>query len=89
MLPSKYARKILPLAVLPLDTPAQIMAIKVSDCLKRRLLDLGFIPGTEIRAVFSSPFGDPRAYEIRGTLLALRTDEAKSILVRGLDTWLI
>jgi len=48
---------------------------------RRRLLDLGILPGTVIRAEFASPSGDPMAYRIRDALIALRDDQAKWILV--------
>jgi DtxR family Mn-dependent transcriptional regulator len=46
---------------------------------RRRLLDLGVVPGTEIRAEFVSTAGDPVAYRIRGALIALRRDQAALI----------
>jgi DtxR family Mn-dependent transcriptional regulator len=49
---------------------------------RRRLLDLGLVPGTNIRCEFTSPFGSPRAYFLRGTLVALRREQADRILVR-------
>jgi DtxR family Mn-dependent transcriptional regulator len=48
---------------------------------RRRLLDLGMTPGTTITAEMSSLFGDPMAYRVRGTLIALRREQAESILV--------
>ena len=49
---------------------------------RRRLLDLGVVPGTEIRAVMRSAAGDPIAYDIRGALIALRQEQAEWIRVR-------
>lgn len=49
---------------------------------RRRLLDLGVVPGTEIRAVMRSAAGDPIAYDIRGALIALRREQAAWIRVR-------
>ncbi len=49
---------------------------------RRRLLDLGVVPGTEIRAVMRSAAGDPIAYDIRGALIALRREQAGWIRVR-------
>jgi DtxR family Mn-dependent transcriptional regulator len=46
---------------------------------RRRLLDLGVVPGTEIQAEFASAAGDPVAYLIRGALIALRRDQASLI----------
>jgi len=48
---------------------------------RRRLLDLGVVPGTEIRAEFASAAGDPVAYVIRGALIALRLDQAALIQI--------
>lgn len=48
---------------------------------RRRLLDLGLVPGTEVRAEFESAGGDPTAYRVRGALIALREDQARWILV--------
>ena len=48
---------------------------------RRRLLDLGVVVGTTIRAEFRSATGDPVAYRIRGALIALRKQQAEWILV--------
>lgn len=50
---------------------------------RRRLLDLGVVPGTRIRCEFASPFGSPRSYDIRGALIALRDHQADRILVHA------
>ncbi len=50
---------------------------------RRRLLDLGVVPGTLIHARMKSAAGDPVAYDIRGALIALRRDQARHIRVRG------
>ncbi|HEX3054401.1 MAG TPA: FeoA family protein [Aggregatilineaceae bacterium] len=46
---------------------------------RRRLMDLGLVPGTVVTAEFNSPMGDPVAYRVRGALVALRTDQAHEI----------
>jgi len=51
---------------------------------RRRLLDLGVVPGTEIVAEFESAGGDPTAYRIRGALIALRKEQASWIEVEPL-----
>ena len=48
---------------------------------RRRMLDLGIIPGTVVEAELRSPGGDPTAYRIRGTLIALRREQADLIHV--------
>ena len=49
---------------------------------RRRLLDLGFVPGSAVRIDLISPLGNPVAYLIRGTSIALRHDQAFHIQVR-------
>jgi DtxR family Mn-dependent transcriptional regulator len=43
---------------------------------RRRMLDLGILPGTMIDAVMTSPSGDPTAYRIRDAMIALRREQA-------------
>lgn len=50
---------------------------------RRRLLDLGLVPGTEVTAVMSSPTGDPTGYRIRGAVIALRREQADLIHVQS------
>lgn len=52
---------------------------------RRRLLDLGFVPGSEVSVEWNSPTGDPTAYRVRGTVLALRREQAASIRVTPLE----
>ena len=53
---------------------------------RRRLMDLGVLPGTVIRAEIRSPSGDPTAYWIRGALIALRTEQADMIWIERVPT---
>jgi len=46
---------------------------------RRRLLDLGILPGTKIENVMSSPLGDPIAYRVRNSVVALRREQASLI----------
>ena len=48
---------------------------------RRRLLDLGFLPGTPVTAEMASAGGDPIAYRVRGSLVALRHHQAAQIYV--------
>jgi DtxR family transcriptional regulator, Mn-dependent transcriptional regulator len=54
----------------------------VQGAQRRRLLDLGVVPGTVIKAELASASGDPVAYRIRGAMIALRGHQAREILVR-------
>jgi len=64
---------------LPLNTIGTIDKLNCNGNIKRRLLDLGLIKGTKIIPVFKSPSGDPVAYEIRKTLIAIRKEDSKLI----------
>lgn len=78
----------LTLADVPIGSRAEVLALS-SACegpQRRRLLDLGVVRGTRIRAMMASAAGDPVAYEIRGAAIALRRQQAEWIHVRLIDT---
>lgn len=50
---------------------------------RRRLLDLGFVPGTLVEVDMVSPAGDPTAYRVRGSVVALRREQANLIRVNA------
>jgi len=60
---------------------AIIKEILINGLNRRRFFDLGFTPGTEITVAFESPLSDPTAYNIRGTVIAVRTEEAENISI--------
>ena len=60
---------------------AVVQGVDPSSPLGRRLLDLGFRPGTPLRVLRRAPLGDPVSYELRGTQLCLRRSEARQIAV--------
>ncbi|RLD23177.1 MAG: hypothetical protein DRI54_07675 [Bacteroidetes bacterium] len=69
------------------DEKAMIAGIS-QECkgeIRRRLLDLGFVPGTEISIDLTSPMGDPKAYSVRNTNIAIRNEQAKLILIEKLN----
>ena len=67
---------------LPLNTVGIIDGLNCNGNIRRRMLDLGLIKGTKIVPVFKSPSGDPIAYEIRKTLIALRKEDSKFITLK-------
>ena len=52
--------------------------------MRRRMIDLGVVEGTEIECVGKSPSGDPSAYLIRGAVIAIRAKDARKVYIRGL-----
>ncbi len=67
------------LSEVKINKPCKILEIHCKEDIKRRLLDLGMIKGTRITPVLISPSGDPKAFDIRGTLIAIREDDTKLI----------
>jgi Fe2+ transport system protein FeoA len=55
--------------------------VRVTGFRRRRLFDLGFTPGALVECAFHSAFGEPTAYRVRGTLIALRLEQARRIEV--------
>ncbi len=77
-------REAVPLVELAHDQRAEIVTLDdaVQGFTRRRFLDLGLTPGTMIYPELQNFFGDPRAYRVRGTLIALRKDQAAQIWVK-------
>jgi ferrous iron transport protein A len=63
------------------DDQATVVALESRGAQRRRLMDLGLVPGTAVRVHMSSPLGDPTAYEVRGSLIALRRSQARSVRI--------
>lgn len=75
---------LIPLHHLSLGTCGKVRQLTADGNIRRRMLDLGLICGTRVEALQKSPSGDPVAYEIRGAVIALRSEEASQILVEVL-----
>jgi DtxR family transcriptional regulator, Mn-dependent transcriptional regulator len=69
-----------------LNPGEQAMVLRISPACRgverRRLLDLGLLPGTVVGAEFVSPSGDPTAYRVRGASIALRDVQARFIEIQ-------
>jgi ferrous iron transport protein A len=62
---------------------AVILEVDRTSSEGQRLLDLGFVPDTEVRVLTRAPLGDPMVYCLRGTHLCLRSTEADRVRVRS------
>ncbi len=60
---------------------AKVLALGCSGAIRRRLQDIGVVPGTQVECLYYSPLGDPTAFLIRGALIALRRADSKEISV--------
>ena len=76
-----------PLSSLKPGETAHVVSLspRIRGVERRRLMDLGLLPGTEIRTELVSAGGDPVAYRIRGALIALRRKQSDLIGVMPLD----
>ena len=61
---------------------AAVTSVSAPEEQRRRLLELGFVPGGAVAAVQESPWGDPVAYAVCGAVIALRRADARQIAVR-------
>ncbi len=71
------------LNVLPLGHSMTVTALGGEEHIRLRLADLGLCEGCVVRCVGEAPLGDPRAYEVRGAVLALRRRDAQWVLGVG------
>lgn len=61
------------------DEHATVVSLGTSGQARRRLMDLGLVPGTDVVATMTSPLGDPTAYLVRGSTIALRRAQARTV----------
>jgi len=69
------------LAEIPLGRAARVVGVDGPRAFRRRLLEMGLVPGAEIRVVTIAPLGDPLRIEVRGGQWSIRRSEAAQIAV--------
>ncbi|MFD2445778.1 ferrous iron transport protein A [Bacillus sp. CGMCC 1.16607] len=57
----------------------KITNLMIEGVMRRRLLDLGFVPGAIVEVMRKSPLGDPIAFKVSQTMIALRKEESQRI----------
>ncbi|MCB8932379.1 MAG: ferrous iron transport protein A [Chthonomonadaceae bacterium] len=72
----------IPLSALLPGEAGTIVRVGLVGPERRALLDLGFVPGTVVERIFQSPLGDPTAFRLRSTVVALRRSQAEAIEVQ-------
>ena len=60
-----------------------VAEVTADGALGRRLMDLGMLPETPVRALRRAPLGDPAVYEVRGYRLCLRDADARWVRLRA------
>lgn len=61
---------------------AVVETLRAHGSMRRRLLDIGLVQGTNVECVGRSPLGDPAAYLIRGAVIAIREADCRDVIVR-------
>jgi ferrous iron transport protein A len=56
--------------------------LDLPEDIARRLMELGFLPGSRITAAASAPGGDPRVFRVDGSEVALRVETAARLHLR-------
>ena len=69
------------LAQLKQGDSAVVCKLTSTGGIRRRLQDIGLIPGTKVECIHKSPLGDPSAFLIRGSVIALRCEDSSMIIV--------
>ncbi|MCA9582879.1 MAG: ferrous iron transport protein A [Myxococcales bacterium] len=60
---------------------AIVRSLHADRSMAQRLMEMGFVPGTEVRAVRLAPLGDPMELRLRGYSLTLRRSEAATVQI--------
>ena len=67
---------------LKIGDKARVVALAKNEKIyRKRLIDMGLIPGTEFKVLRMAPLGDPIEIEVRGFALSLRKDEATILTI--------
>ncbi len=70
---------------LNLGEEAMVGSVEANGGLKRRFLDIGLIKGTKVKCVAVSPQRDPKAFLIRGAVIAIRNKDSALIRMEDSD----
>ena len=69
------------LADVELGVSVRVCAVGGERAFRRRLLELGLIPGTEVSVEKVAPLGDPLELKVRGCTLSIRRADARAVSV--------
>lgn len=66
---------------LPIGTVATVTDVSGDAALQQRILEMGVLPGSQVRVVRFAPLGDPMEIQVMGYSLSLRKAEARHVSV--------
>ena len=75
------------LSDLPAGRSADVAQMDAPGPMGRRLLDIGFTEGTRVQCLYAAPSGEPRAYLVRGAVIALRREDAARVRLLEDSRW--
>lgn len=67
---------------LKLNEIGTIVSVNTNKNMKQRLMDIGFVKGEKVKPVLKNFGNNMRAYQIKGTTMALRLSDSKDILIK-------
>ena len=67
----------------PLRKAVVVEEVGGDRAFRRRIMEMGLVPGTEVRVVAVAPLGDPLTLDLRASRLSIRKREAALVRVRG------
>jgi len=71
------------LSEIPIGQVVQVEHVSGDGSVRRRLMELGLVPGTRVELLRVAPLGDPIELLVRGASLSIRKAEASAIAVQG------
>ena len=57
----------------------RVTGVTARRAMGQRLTELGFTRGSEVRCLYAAALGDPRAYLVKGAVIALRCEDARQV----------
>jgi ferrous iron transport protein B len=73
------------LANVPIGATARVINVSGDSALEQRILEMGVLPGAEIKVIRQAPLGDPIEIRVMGYSLSLRRSEAACIEVEAVS----
>jgi ferrous iron transport protein A len=73
------------LNMLDIGQRARVIQVKGKGSSRKRLLDMGMVPGTVLSVIKKAPLGDPVDFKLKGYNLSLRKQEAEMVIVEALE----
>lgn len=62
---------------------AVVKDLFMNESIRKRMMDMGLLPGTEVSVVRKAPFGGPMVVQFRGYQISFRLSEARHIAIEA------